>query len=145
MSWSITSLKMLPRENFSLEFCIAIGILERKATLSQFVDEKVKDPKILEIMGKVRMNVDPNLSPDGYTGEATVVSLKLKDGTILTRRVDQPKGNPENPLSREELLDKFRSCASLSLNRDSIKRVIEKVLNIEKLNSIRPLMEELAG
>lgn len=130
---------------FSLEFCVAIGILEKKATLSQFIDEKVRDQKIVETMKKVRMEADPALSPDGYTGAATVVSLKLKDGTILTRRVDQPKGNPENPLSREELLDKFRSCASLSMNRDSIKRVIEKVLNIEKLNSIRPLMEELAG
>lgn len=130
---------------FSLEFCVAMGILEKKATLSQFIDEKVRDPKIVEMMKKVRMEADPTLSPDGYTGAATVVSLNLKDGTILTRRVDQPKGNPENPLSREELLDKFRSCASLSLNGDSIKRVIEKVLNIEKLNSIKPLMEELAG
>ena len=130
---------------FSLEFCVAIGILEKKATLSQFIDEKVRDPKIVEMMKKVRMEADPGLSPDGYTGAATVVSLKLKDGRTLTQRVDQPKGNPENPLSREELLDKFRSCASLSLDEDSINRIIEKVLNIEKLDSIRPLMEELTG
>jgi 2-methylcitrate dehydratase PrpD len=130
---------------FSLEFCVAIGILERKAGLSQFIDEKVRDPKIVEMMKKVRMEADPALSPDGYTGAATVVSLKLKDGTILNRRVNQPKGNPEDPLSREELLDKFRSCASSSLDGGSIERIIEKVLNIEKLNSIRPLMEELAG
>jgi 2-methylcitrate dehydratase PrpD len=130
---------------FSLEFCLAIGILERKATLSQFVDEKVADPKTLEIMNKVRMEADPALSLDGYTGAATVVSLKLKDGTLLTRRVDQPKGDPENPLSREELLNKFRSCASFTLEENSIERVIEEVLKMEGMNSIKPLMEEVAG
>jgi len=78
-------------------------------------DEKVKDPKIVEMMKKVRMEADPALSPDGYTGAATVVSLRLKDGTILSQRVDQPKGAPENPVMREELLNKFRNCASTSL------------------------------
>jgi 2-methylcitrate dehydratase PrpD len=47
-------------------------------------DEKVKDPKIVEMMKKVRMEADPALSPDGYRGAATVVFLRLKDGTILT-------------------------------------------------------------
>lgn len=130
---------------FSLEFCLAIGILERKATLSQFVDKKVADPKILEIMKKVRMEADPALSLDGYTGAATVVSLKLKDGTLLTRRVDQPKGTPENPLMREELLNKFRNCASICLDERSIERIIDKVMKVEKLNTIKSLMEELAG
>lgn len=130
---------------FSLEFCVAIGILERRASLSQFVDEKVKDSKIIEIMEKVRMETDPSLSPDGYTGAATIVSLKLKDGRTLTRRVDQPKGDPENPLSKDELLDKFKICASLALDGKSIERVIENVLSLEGLKSIKPLMEHLAG
>jgi len=130
---------------FSLEFCVALGILEKKATISQFIDEKVREPKIMEMMNKVSMKVDPTLSPDGYTGAATEVSLRLKDGTILTRRVDQPKGAPENPLSREELLNKFRNCASVCFNEDSIERIIDKVMNIEKIRTLKPLMEELRG
>lgn len=91
------------------------------------------------------MEADPALSPDGYTGAATAVSLKLKDGTILTRRVDQPKGAPENPLMREELLNKFRNCASICLDEGSIERIIDKVMRIEKLNTKKSLMEELTG
>ena len=59
--------------------------------------------------------------------------------------MDQPKGDPENPLSRDELLEKFRNCASLTLDANTIERVIENVLSIEKLKSIRPLMEHLKG
>ena len=109
------------------------------------IDEKARDPKIVEMMKKVRMEADPALSPDGYTGAATVVSLRLKDGTILSQRVDQPKGAPENPVMREELLNKFRNCASTCLNEDSIERIVDKIIKIEQLDTIKPLMEELTG
>ena len=77
-------------------------------------DEKVKDPKIVEMMKKVRMEADPALSPDGYRGAATVVFLRLKDGTILTQRVYQPKVD-QNPLfnfqqSNETTLWPNREC-----------------------------------
>jgi 2-methylcitrate dehydratase PrpD len=130
---------------FSFEFCVAIGVLERKASLPQFVDGKVKDPKILALMEKIKMEADSKLSPDGYTGASTIVALKLKDGTLLTRRVDQPKGDPENPFSGEEFLDKFKGCASLTLDPDTMGKVVEKMLLVEKLKSIKHLMKHLSG
>jgi 2-methylcitrate dehydratase PrpD len=130
---------------FSLEFCVALGVLERKATLSEFIDSRVKDPKILAIMDKIKMEADPKLSPDGYTGAAAVVCLRLKNGKILTKQVNQPKSDPSDPLTWDELLYKFRSRAALSLDKKKIERVIDHILFVERLKSIHPLMNLLCG
>ncbi len=130
---------------FSLEFCVALGIVERKAGLKEFVDDKVREPKIVAAMEKVSMEADPQLSPDGYTGAATIVNLKLKNGMSLQRRVDEPKGTPEHPLTQGELTNKFRMCASLALEKGATEKILELVLKMETMKSVRPLMNLLRG
>ena len=47
---------------FSIQFCLAILLLERKGRLAQFTDEKVRDPKIVELMKRITLSVDPELT-----------------------------------------------------------------------------------
>ncbi len=130
---------------FSMEFCTAVAILERRAGLEQFTDEKAKDPKVVELVKKVTMTTSPELKVDGAAASVPVnVVVKLKDGKEFSRRVDIAKGNPAVPLSREEVADKFKDCARPVLSAEKSARVVELMDNLEDLVDIKALMELVA-
>jgi 2-methylcitrate dehydratase len=91
-------------------------------------------------MKKVTMESDPSLAEDGYTGAANIVNIKTNIGKEFSLRVDHAKGSPKNPLSLDELLEKYRYCAGAILNPASIDRSIHCLLELEKLERIESMI-----
>ena len=90
-----------------MRYCIAAGLIDGAAGLSQFTDEKIRDDAILGLAAKVRYQVDPNDPyPDNYVGAITV---RLKDGTELNAVQPCLRGGRQDPLSESELDAKFRA------------------------------------
>ena len=125
---------------FSLHFCVAVGIVKRKASLEEFQDEMVWNPTIIELMRKVTMKSDPSLAEDGYTGATNIVNINTKNGREYSLRVDHAKGSPENPLSLDELLEKYRACAGTVLSPAALDHSIRCLLELEKLDRINDLI-----
>jgi 2-methylcitrate dehydratase PrpD len=91
---------------FSAPFNIAVAFITGGAGLAAFTEETVRDPRILALAGKVHYVVDPNNPyPKAYTGH---VRMTLKDGTVVEERQPHIRGGAHEPLSREEIEDKFR-------------------------------------
>jgi len=128
---------------FSLHFCAALGLLKKKASLLEFDDKLVSDPEMVALMKKVTMTPDPSLAEDGYTGAATIVTIRMNDGKTYTRRVDHAKGSPENPLSMEELLAKYRDCAGSVLSPEALEKSVECLLDLENLDQVGTLISLL--
>lgn len=127
---------------FSMEYCTAIAVLERKASLEQFTDEKVRDPKVVDLVKRVTMRPTPDLKVDGMVASVPVkVMVKLKDGRQLSRQVDIAKGNPGLPLSREEVTVKFKDCARHHLSEEKSQRVVTLMDGLEDVGDISELME----
>lgn len=95
---------------FSQPYCIAAGFVLGHAGLDAFTEERVRDPRLLALAAKVRYEIDPdNPYPDEFTGHVRVV---LKNGDTLEERQDHFRGGAHEPLSREDLEEKFRlNCA----------------------------------
>ena len=95
---------------FSQPYCIASGFVLGNAGLDAFTEERVRDPRLLALAGKVRYEIDPdNPYPNEYTGH---VRVKLKDGKVLEERQPHLRGGAHEPLSRADVEDKFRhNCA----------------------------------
>ena len=130
---------------FSIPFCMAIGVLERKAGIAQFVDSKVREKKVVQLMKRVRLYVDDELEALGYDQVRSRIRIRLKNDQLFEGRYDVARGHPEKPMSWSDLCEKFRDCASLALSDDDAEQVIEVVGRLEKLNNLRPLMRALAG
>jgi 2-methylcitrate dehydratase PrpD len=131
---------------FSHEYWIATALLERKAGIEQFTTEKVKNPKAIEIMKNVELFVDPEIEKRDLTSNAlaaTSITLKLKDGKEYYRKIKFPKGSPEKPLSDNELIEKFRSCAKLVNQNEKTDAIIQPILNLEKVDNISTIMEKV--
>jgi 2-methylcitrate dehydratase PrpD len=133
---------------FSMEFCLAAALIERRVDLDQFEDKKINDPQIRNIMKKVRMNVPPELqSRDKVDAGYTIVTVELMDGQKYSIRLENTsiKGFPSNPLTREELLGKYKKCADRSALKDEqVKRSIEVIGHLERVTNIGELMENLS-
>ena len=124
-------------------YVCSVTLLEGNAFIDQFTEEKIRDPKILEFAKKVEVVNDPEIDNLPRHLRYTVkVDVHLKNGQVFNLKETYPKGHPKNPFSHEELLWKFRSLAGKAITDEKqLDRVIDSVLNMEKLESFN----ELAG
>jgi 2-methylcitrate dehydratase PrpD len=94
---------------FSTPFNVAVAFITGGAGLSAFTEQTVRDPRILALSSKVRYIVDPNNPyPKAYTGH---IRMTLKDGRIVEERQPHIRGGAHEPLSRDEIEEKFRRNA----------------------------------
>jgi 2-methylcitrate dehydratase PrpD len=96
---------------FSMEFCLAILLLDRKAGLSQFSDAAVQRDDVQDMIRRINFYVDPEAESAGYDKMTSLLKIHLQDGTVITGRADFAKGSPANPMTFEEAATKFRGCA----------------------------------
>jgi 2-methylcitrate dehydratase PrpD len=130
---------------FSMEFCMAILLLERRAGLAEFTDKVVNRRDVQAMIEKIEFGVHPVAEAAGYEKMTTLIDVELRDGRILGGRADFGKGSPANPMSDEELADKFRECAAWGrLPKASAEKIVAMVFDLEKLKSVRGLTRLLA-
>jgi 2-methylcitrate dehydratase PrpD len=130
---------------FSIPFCMAIGVLERKAGIAQFVDKKVRERRVVELMKRVTLYVDDEMESLGYDQVRSKIRIRLKDGKVIEGRADVARGHPQKPMSWAELSEKFRDCAALVLPRRNAEEVIQLVGRLPELRGLSPLLRALAG
>jgi 2-methylcitrate dehydratase PrpD len=125
---------------FSMQFALAAAIVDRQFGLAQDNDEKVNDPVVKNLMKRIvcRVNTNDKGDPDSCPDRLVV---RLRDGKEYSHEVMVAKGASRLPLSREELLTKFRECAKPVLKGDEIEGCIELVLRLEEMKDINRLMQ----
>jgi 2-methylcitrate dehydratase PrpD len=125
---------------FSMEFCVAILLIERKAGLAQFSDKVVQRRDVQEMIGKVRYYVDPEAENAGFDKMVSLLKIHLQDGTVITGRADFGKGSPSDPMSFDEEADKFRGCADYAQwSNAKAEKIIAYVRNLESASNIADL------
>jgi 2-methylcitrate dehydratase len=127
----------------SLPYCLAMALMDGELGPDQFKEGRWKDPKVLTLMAKVRVETDPELDklyPAALPAELEVHNTK---GEVVTGRVDYPKGDPRNPMTDLEVEEKFRMLASRLLGPQQMSDIIETVREIEKVPDVRELMEQM--
>jgi 2-methylcitrate dehydratase PrpD len=130
---------------FSIPFCMAIAVVERKAGIAQFEDRKVRDKKVIELMKRVNLYVDDELEKLGYDQVRSRIRIALKKGRTIEGRYDVARGHPEKPMSWAELGDKFRDCAALVLPDRNAEDVVNLTARVEEMKSLTPLIRALTG
>ncbi len=129
---------------FSMEFCMAILLLDGRAGLREFTDEVVARPDVKAMIEKVDFVVDEVAEKAGYHLMTTIIDIELNDGRKISGRADFGKGSPANPMSYDEVADKFRDCADYAgVEAARANEVVSLVRDLENLPSIDRLMAHL--
>ena len=124
----------------SLPYVIAAALVERQVTPAQFTMEKILDPKIREQLKKVEVVADPEIEKVFPALQRVIVHINTKDGRCLSKQLDFPKGDPRNPLTDQEIEEKFSALAEGVLSAGAQKQVKEAVWNLERVGSVSELM-----
>ncbi|HXE47962.1 MAG TPA: MmgE/PrpD family protein [Ramlibacter sp.] len=129
---------------FSMEFCMAILLLEGRAGLGEFTDEVVLRPDVKAMIEKIDFGVDQDAEAAGYHKMTTIIDIHLADGRTISGRSDFGKGSPANPMSYEEVADKFRENAAYAkFPAAQAESVVAMVRDFETLPSLDRLMAAL--
>ncbi|HJT86952.1 MAG TPA: MmgE/PrpD family protein, partial [Bryobacteraceae bacterium] len=125
---------------FSMEFCMASLLLYGKAGLNEFTDEVVRRPEVQVMIQRVRFGVNAEAEAAGYNKMTSILEIHLKDGRSLSGRADVAKGNPANPMTYDEVAEKFRDGARFAKwPAAKASAIIESVRTLEDVASVRTL------
>jgi 2-methylcitrate dehydratase PrpD len=125
---------------FSMEYCLAILLLERKASLSQYSDQNVQRPDVREMMQRINFHVDPEAEAAGFDKMTSILKITLKDGKVIAGRAEFGKGSPANPMSFDEAAAKFRGCAEYAeWPRNKAEKISSFVKDLEKASDVAAL------
>ena len=123
----------------STHYAAAVILRDRELSLAQFEPARYNDPKLVRFASdQVEVRPDPSLD-----GPQALVEAEADDGSIITVRCDNPRGAPENPLSRAQIERKFRTYAKTRLPDPRVEEAIDTVSRLEELGSTRSLMDLL--
>ena len=129
---------------FSMEFCMAILILERRAGLAEYTDEVVNRPDVQAMISKVDFGVHPDAEAAGFDRMTTIIEISLEDGKRVRGQADFGKGSPANPMSDAELSEKFRQCAAWGgLDRERTQAILDVAWKIDELADVSALTKLL--
>jgi 2-methylcitrate dehydratase PrpD len=134
---------------FSMEFCMAVLLLERKAGLGEFSDKAVQRADVREMIRRINFYVDPEAESAGYDKMTSILKIHLKDGKVIAGRADFAKGSPADPMTFEEAATKFRGCAEYAdwpkVKTEKIIAFVKALDSAPDVNALSPLLSAEKG
>jgi len=136
--------KTPPEAKLSIPFTIALAVARRKVEIGDFTEDSLKDPVLLGLCQKVIPQFDPMLvSSTSKTMLPAVVEIKTYDGNTYSKRVDMVYGHPKNLMTWDDLIRKFKDCASYAvkpISQQNIDQVVEKIIKLEETDNVREII-----
>jgi 2-methylcitrate dehydratase PrpD len=124
---------------FSMPFCAAAAVVHGRVGIETFDAAQLRDPAIVALQARVTMGVDATLDASAPALTQARVTVRLRDGRVLTASANGARGYPERPASDEELATKFTSCATQTLSASQTADALTKLRAIESTSDIRTL------
>jgi 2-methylcitrate dehydratase PrpD len=122
-----------------LQHMVAVMVMDKTVTFgSAHNHARMNDPATLEVRGKVQLIPDEQLERL-MPLRVAIVEIQLTDGTHLTQRVDNVRGTPKNPMTRDEIVAKARDLITPILGATQCANLIDSVLNLERVKDVREL------
>jgi 2-methylcitrate dehydratase PrpD len=131
---------------FSMPFCLAIAFLEKDVSLPHFEKSRINDPKIKDLMKKIKHIPDEDIIAKGYEYRGTSkIRVKLNNGVEFFEMVETSKGDPRNPLRPDEIVEKFHQCLAGIIDQKKAQLIIDGVNHMEDQQNILNLVTHLAA
>jgi 2-methylcitrate dehydratase PrpD len=121
-----------------MEFLLATACVFGKVQLKHFSEEVLTDKRVRELSQRINVLADDRMVPS--SGK---VAIELTDNNTYSRVVEKPKGHSRDPLSLEEIEEKFRACAGLFLPEDVTEKALSMIMRVEDLEDIGSLVATL--
>jgi len=129
----------------SIPYNVAARMVYESNAFDVYTDAHVTDARIQTLLKKINVVEDPALTALLPGIRAAWVSVRLASGEELTARSEQPKGGFDNPLTEDELIEKFRTLAGMALGDKQVADLQVAIASLPSANSVRTLSSLLTG
>ncbi len=126
----------------SLPYCIAAAIVDHKITTQSFSEEKLKDPRIWEVIKKIKGEASTEFEKMFPAKQPSKVTIKTKDGKEFSEYIEFPKGDPREPMTIEDLENKFISLSDGLISKQRQKEIKNLIFKCEK-KTAKDFMDKL--
>ena len=126
---------------FNLPFCLATALRYGHVDPEDFTEKRLEDPEIRMLMERVNILNDPALNRSYPEKWPARVEIFMDDGRHIRGASDYPKGEPENPLTEEELFSKFKGLTRDHLSPSAAKTLMERCMSLEKVSDVGQLLD----
>ncbi|MEQ8194573.1 MAG: MmgE/PrpD family protein, partial [Rhodospirillales bacterium] len=126
-------------------YCVAITLLEKACGPEQFSEKKLFDPTVRALMKRITLAPDDELTALQSEAQGSKLRITLRSGEVLAKDCLYPPGHPKNPLSDEQVADKFRTLAKGSLDGGQTNKAIGAVWNLDACEDMGAFMRAFAA
>ena len=126
---------------YSIQYCVANALVRESCKLTHFDESSVREPRLLDLIKRIEPVADTSI--DNLTDIGSLMEIRMKDGTVHKKLVEFPKGTLQNPLTKEELIEKFKDCVSYGargLPEENIEKILSVVFGLERVDDVRTLI-----
>lgn len=124
---------------FSIPYVVAACLMDGELGPRQLTEKRIADPAVLDLAARVAVKTDEELNKI-YPGKTSSrVEIFFKDGRSLSRQVDDPKGDPRDPMDAAALAHKVKQFAGDRSSR-KLDEVIDGILELEKAADMNRLI-----
>ncbi len=127
----------------SIPYLVATAFKDGAVTPASFTKEHLQDPAVHELIAKMTVDEDPALTQRFPEDLPCLLEVTTKAGGRLAAETSHPPGHRLNPLSDNQVMEKFTRFAGVLLTKERCQAVIDLLWSLEKLPSLRPLFDQL--
>jgi len=127
----------------SLPYIVGMALLEGKIDNSTYTEKKFRDPKILDFLKKVTVVEDKTLSSMYPEAVANRVTVGLSSEKVVSKQVDYHKGHPKNPMSDQDVEEKFSRLTRRILDKNRARRILDAVWSLEKVKDVSKVVSTM--
>jgi aconitate decarboxylase len=132
--------KSMTTAQMNLPFCVAVLLHDRDFFVDQVTEKSIRADAVLQTTKRIEVIEDPEFEALGDEGRHGVnLEVQLQDGKNYSEKVLHAKGSDKHPMSREEVLQKFRLLAARVLSRSRVEDLEDTLLNLDKLSNARTI------
>ena len=125
---------------FCIPFCVATAVRYGHVVMDDFNEQRLNDSELIRLMEQISVHVDSTLTSAYPSKWPARIEILRKDKTRLTGEVDYPKGDPENPITEDEAVEKFKHLTQGFLSEDAMGSLVQRVLHLEDLSDVSRLL-----
>jgi 2-methylcitrate dehydratase len=128
----------------SLPYCIAVAVAKGNVLPSDFEEDALRDPLVWSLLDKIKVVANPEIDALFPKIKRAIISIKTPHG-IYKKQEDFVKGQPERPLSEEELISKFKANSEKKISSSRMEDIIKATKGLDNINEIGEYMKLLVS
>lgn len=124
---------------YGVQYHVALVLARGAVTVADFEGQRWDDDDIRALRARVRVEHAPELDARYPDVDSSEIVAELLDGSVLRRRLDAPPGSPANPMTGDEIRDKFEGLATRALPLARAREVADFIASMDATTRMRAL------